>query len=71
MSKFKDDNGKESMIRKISWLIVITSLVWGSAEIVYSFFVNDFTIHSYLILSTLLIGVGGKVGQSFAEKFKK
>ena len=68
MSEFLDSKGKKSMMRKLTFLIVITSLVWGTAEIIYSFFDNTHEIHSTFITSILLIGLTGKVSQKFIEK---
>ena len=44
IDKFSDIDGKKSMMRTVTYMIVVTALVWGSAEIVYSFFNNDFII---------------------------
>tara|TARA_R110000796_G_scaffold250884_2_gene381121 strand:- start:228 stop:443 length:216 start_codon:yes stop_codon:yes gene_type:complete len=71
MSKFKDSEGKESMMRKISWLISRVFVIWGSVEIGYSMIKKDFEIHSDFLLGTLSLIVIGKVGQSVSERFKK
>jgi len=68
MSKFNDEKGKESMMRRIAWLIIIVGLSWGTAEIIYSFFISEFDIHETLILTTLSIGVTGKGVQKLMEK---
>ena len=70
MNKFKDHSGKESMMRRITWLIVVVSLLWGSADLAFNFFFPDFDIHETLILTTLSIGVTGKGVQSIIENKK-
>ena len=67
MSEFKDDKGKASMMRKLTWLIVIVSLIWGSSELTYSWFNNDYKIHETFILTTLGMGIGGKAWQKIIE----
>ena len=68
-NKFTDHNGKESMMRRITWLIVIVALVWGSAELMFNFFFYpEFEIHTGFILGTLSIGVTGKGLQAYTEK---
>jgi len=67
MSEYKDDKGKVSMMRKLTWLIVIVSLLWGSSEIVYNWFNPDYNIHETLILTALSIGISGKAVQKLIE----
>lgn len=68
MSEFNDNKGKKSMMRKLTYLIVITTLVWGSTEIIYTFFDPTFEIHQTFIVTILLIGLTGKVSQKYIEK---
>lgn len=70
MSKFKDHTGKESMMRKMTWLIVIVGLAWGTGEVIYSFFNNAFDIHETLIISTTSVGITGKGVQKALELAK-
>ena len=56
MNKFTEASGKESMMRRIVWLIVIVGLSWGTTEVVYSLFDPEFDIHETLILTTISIG---------------
>ena len=70
MNKFTDSNGKESMMRKIMWLIARVFVVWGSAEIIYSMIKPKFVMHSDFLLGTLSLIVIGKVGQSVSEKIR-
>ena len=71
MSKFLDNKGKESMMRKIMWLVARVFVVWGSVEIVYSMINLKFVLHSEFLLGTLSLIVIGKVGQAVSENFKK
>ena len=71
MDKFTDNDGKRSMIRTITYFIVLTALGWGTIEVIYSLFNNDFTIHTNLIFTVLGIGVTGKVGQKIVENINK
>jgi hypothetical protein len=71
MSLLEDDKGKKSLMRIVTLLIVVTALLWGTIEVVYSLFNNDFNIHVTLILSVLGVGVTGKLGQKIAERIKK
>jgi hypothetical protein len=68
MKELLDNKGKKSMMRKIAWLIVVTSLVWGSVEVIYSLYNNEFEIHTAFITSVLGIGVTGKGLQKIFEK---
>jgi hypothetical protein len=71
MNKFTNSNGKESMMRKISWLITRVFVIWGSVEIIYSMAKPKFELHSDFLLGTLSLVIVGKVGQAVSERFKK
>jgi len=68
MNKFSDSSGKNSMIRVLSFMIVLTALAWGTGEIIYSMFKPEFVIHTAFITSVLGIGIAGKVGQKIIKK---
>jgi|TARA_R110001606_G_scaffold47972_4_gene122081 glucose uptake protein GlcU len=67
MSKFIDSKGKESMMRKITWIVILTALAWGTGEIIFNFINPEFNIHETLILTTLGAAITGKVGQKIVE----
>ena len=67
MSKFIDSKGKESMMRKITWIVILTALSWGTGEIIFNFINPEFNIHEGLILTTLGAAITGKVGQKIVE----
>ena len=75
MGFLKDDNGNRSLMRLISFLIVVAGLVWGTTEliahIVLSKYSIDYDIHETLILTTISIGVTGKGTQKAFEMLKK
>ena len=71
MNKFTDNNGKESMMRKITFILVWVFVAWGTTEIGYSMFKTTFQIHTEFLLGTLSIVVVGKVGQAVSERIKK
>lgn len=65
---FEERRGVKSWIRLMSTVIIITSLAWGSCEIIAHCIVPNFQIHTELILGTLAVGIGGKVWQKRYEK---
>lgn len=71
MSIFNDDTGKASMMRKVTWFIILTSLAWGTVEILaYIIFAKygiEFDVHETLILTTLSLGLTGKGVQKAIE----
>ena len=75
MKEFKDNNGKDSMMRKISWAIVLTGLIWGTFEVAAHLILLkhgiNFDIHETLILTTVSIGVAGKGTQKAIEVLNK
>jgi hypothetical protein len=71
MGFLNDDNGRKSMMRLMTLIIVVSGLVWGSVEVLISFFHPEFDLHETLILTTISIGVTGKGTQKALEMLKK
>lgn len=74
MEHFKDSTGKISMMRKLTWFIVLTVLLWGTMELVANIWFNaldkDFEIHGNFILGAMSIAILGKVSQKGFESYK-
>ena len=58
---------KDSFGRLASGVLIGAGILIAIAEVTYSFFVNDFVIHTALILELILIGKGGKVASKWLE----
>lgn len=75
MSIFNDDSGKKSLMRKITWIIILTGLAWGTAEVIWAMIMSkygiEFDIHETLIITTISIGIAGKGTQKAIEILKK
>jgi len=71
MGFLNDDNGRKSMMRLMTLIIVVSGLVWGSVEVLISFFHPEFDLHETLILTTISIGVTGKGTQKALEILNK
>lgn len=71
MSKFNEPSGKESMMRRLTWLIVIAGLSWGTAEVIWTMIMSkygvEFDIHETLIITVISVGVAGKGVQKAIE----
>ena len=61
----------ESFGRLASGVLVAAGVLIALMEVVYSFWVNDFPIHTGLILELVLIGKGGKVASKYLESKNK
>lgn len=75
MSVFKDKlNGKASMMRRITLILIYTGVVWGTLELVaYCIFLKygiEYDIHVALISIPFGAAITGKVAQKFAETKK-
>ncbi len=71
MSKFTDHTGKESLMRKLIWLITIISLIWGTAELIAYMILTKYEIayevHTGLILGAISLAITGKGAQKWIE----
>ena len=78
MSKFQDDQKKESMMRILTWRIINTGLVLLCLEIIFAMFMSyidkKYAVHTHLFITLISIGVSGKGVQKaieIVENFKK
>lgn len=72
MNFLKDDNNNNSAMRLMSFILVISGVVWGSFEVLYRVFINnDFVVNTEFIIGTISVGVSGKGVQKLIELFKK
>jgi hypothetical protein len=71
MSIFNDSKGKASMMRRISYMLIITAIVWGTAELIAYMILTkhgvDYDVHTTLISSVFGMGIAGKFGQKWVE----
>lgn len=74
MSIFEDEKGKASMMRRVSYMLIITAIVWGTAEVIASMvfakYNIDYELHTALISGLFGTGVAGKFGQKWVESKK-
>ena len=72
MSIFKDKDGTAGWMRRISYMLIITAIVWGSAEfavkMIYAKYEIVYAMNTTLISTVFGMGLAGKVGQKFTER---
>ena len=75
MEFLEDDLGNKSMMRKVVWLLVITVIIWTTAELTtyiwLSILGKQFEIHESFLLAAFAIALGGKSVQKGIEMFQR
>jgi hypothetical protein len=72
MGFLEDDKDNSSMMRLMSFILIISSVLWGTIEILYKTFGNnDFNIDEGFIIATFSAGLSGKGIQKIIEILKK
>lgn len=78
MKNFLEEGfGNASMMRKLVWILTLTFIVWGTAEITTYIWLHaldnnsSFEVHTNFLLAGLAIVLTGKVTQKSVESRSK
>ncbi len=71
MGVFKDQGGKESMMRQLSFTLVWAGIIIAVFEVWFNAYIRPIEIHYGIINMFVGIGVSGKVGQTIFERKKQ
>ncbi len=67
---FEEKDGKLSMMRLLSFMIVCSGIIFAGYELIMYSFVERYIVHTELLLTWMTIGVTGKGAQYLFDRFK-